>query len=105
MNHDIEWIRTRVQTGDYQFRKHAAERASERGIDPLDARDALMNGVIIEDYLDDPRGHSCLVCGKTEKGKFVHIVCGCLYDILWIITVYEPDPKEWLDPLHRRCES
>jgi len=67
-------------------------------------KEALLNGGIIEDYPDDPRGHSCLICGKTESGKFLHIVCGCLYDLVWIITVYEPDPEEWMDPLHRRYE-
>ncbi len=35
MNEDIKWIRSHVETGDYQFRKHAAERASERGINPI----------------------------------------------------------------------
>ena len=50
-------------------------------------------GVVIEDYPDDPRGHSCLVCGKTESGKVLNIVCGCLYDMVWIVTVYEPDSE------------
>ncbi len=104
MHEDIEWIIRHVESGYYQFKKHAAERASERGINPLDVKEALLNGSIIEDYPEDPRGHSCLVCGKTESGKFLHIVCGCLYDMVWIITVYEPDPEEWMDPLHRRYE-
>jgi len=24
------------------------------------------------------------------------------YDILWVITVYEPDPAEWVNPKTRR---
>jgi hypothetical protein len=40
MNEDIKWIRSHVETGDYQFRKHAAERASERGINPLDVKES-----------------------------------------------------------------
>jgi len=47
MNEDIKWIRSHVETGDYQFRKHAAERASERGINPLDVKESLLNGVVI----------------------------------------------------------
>lgn len=105
MNEDIEWIRSHIETGDYQFRKHAAERASERGINPLDVKDAILNGDIIEKYSDDPRGHSCLVCGRTESGRALHIVCGCLHDIVWIVTVYEPDSEEWADPLHRRRDA
>jgi len=102
---DIKWIINHIETGDYQFRRHAAERASERGINPLDVKEALLKGGIIEDYPDDHRGHSCLVCGMTESGKYLHIVCGCLYDMVWIITVYEPDSEEWMDPFRRRCES
>ena len=105
MNEDIRWIRKHVESGDYQFRRHAAERAAERGINPLDVKESLLNGVVIEDYPDDPRGHSCLVCGKTESGKALHIVCGCLYDMVWIVTVYEPDAGDWIDPLHRRSET
>jgi hypothetical protein len=105
MDEDIEWIIRHVETGDYLFRRHAAERASERGINPLDVKEALLNGNIVEDYPDDPRGHSWLVCGKTKSGQYLHIVCGCLHDRLWIVTVYEPDSEEWLDPLHRRSES
>jgi len=89
------------------------ERASTRGIDPLEVKKALLNGETIEDYLEDKRGHSpstifrtyragCLVYGKTRIEKDIHVLCGMAYDILWIITVYEPDPAEWLNPEKRR---
>jgi len=50
MHEDIEWIISHVQAGDYLFRRHAAERASERGINPLDVKEALLNGDIIGVY-------------------------------------------------------
>ena len=99
---DIEWIKEQVESGNYQLKLHAVERASIRGIDPLEIKEALLNGEIIEDYPKDKRGRSCLVYGKTQVGKDIHALCGLAYDILWIITVYEPDPAEWVDAKTRR---
>jgi len=45
------------------------------------------------------------VQGKTLTGRDIHAVCGKSYDILWIITVYEPDPREWVNPETRRVEK
>ncbi|EFI33377.1 conserved hypothetical protein [Desulfonatronospira thiodismutans ASO3-1] len=100
---DDNLIARLVDSGNYQFRKHAAERAAERGIDPLDVKEAILNGKIIEHYPDDPRGYSFLVSGKSREIKYTHIVCGYQDGILWIITVYEPDPEDWHDPYQRRC--
>ena len=95
---DIYWVKEQVRKGNYQFKLHALERASTRGIDPIEIKEALLSGKIIEDYPEDKRGHSCLVQGKTLTGRDIHAVCGKSYDILWIITVYEPDPREWVNP-------
>jgi len=57
---------------------------------------AILNGIIIEPYPDDPRGPSCLILGFTDKNKPLHIVCGRIEeDEILIITAYEPDPTEW----------
>jgi hypothetical protein len=98
----MQWIKEQVEKGDYQLKLHAVERASIRGIDPLEVKEALVNGEIIEDYPEDKRGHSCLVYGKSRVGKDIHVLCGTAYDILWIITVYEPNPEEWVNPKTRR---
>ena len=99
---DIQWIKQQVEEGNYQLKLHALERASARGIDPFEVKEALLNGEIIEDYPEDKRGHSCLIYGRSVSGKNLHLVCGKAYDILWIITVYEPDPAEWIDFKKRR---
>jgi len=99
---DIQWIKGQVERGAYQLKLHAMERASLRGIDPLDIKEALSNGEVIEEYPEDKRGKSCLVYGKTKGSKDLHVVCGLTSDTLWVITVYEPDPEEWTDPKTRR---
>ena len=102
---DIEWIKEQVKKGNYQLKLHAVERASIRGIDPLETKEALLNGEIVEDYPKDKRGHSCLVYGKTQVGRDIHVLCGMAYDILWIITVYEPNPAEWINLKTRRVSK
>ncbi|MDZ7697086.1 MAG: DUF4258 domain-containing protein [Deltaproteobacteria bacterium] len=81
----------------------ALERASTRGIDPLEVKESLLAGETIEDYPEDHRGHSCLVYGKSHVGKNIHVLCGQAFDMLWVITVYEPDAAEWVDPRTRRA--
>ena len=66
---DIQWIKEQVAKGNYQLKLHAVERASIRGINPLEVKEALLDCEIIEDYPDDKRGHSCLVYGKTRVGR------------------------------------
>jgi hypothetical protein len=56
----MQWIKEQVEKGNYQLKLHAVERASMRGIDPLEVKEALANGEIIEDYPEDKRGHKDL---------------------------------------------
>ncbi|MGQ9627726.1 MAG: DUF4258 domain-containing protein [Anaerolineae bacterium] len=66
---------------------------------------ALLSGEILEDYPQDPRGHSCLVLGYGEQGYPIHVVCGRTPSgTIRIITVYVPSFPKWLDPRTRRKE-
>jgi len=76
---------------------HAVQQMSrpDRMITTAEVRSAMENGEIIEDYPEDSRGHTCLVLGKGEKGRPIHIVCSPKDEFLAIITAYIPDPNEW----------
>ena len=78
----MQWIKEQVEKGNYQLKLYAVERASIRGIDPLEVKEALLNGEVIEDYPDDKRGHSCLVYGKTELEKI--FMCY----VAWLMIYY-----------------
>jgi hypothetical protein len=39
----IDWIKNQVRKGNYQLKVHAIERASLRGIDPLDVKLVVFN--------------------------------------------------------------
>jgi len=46
-------------------------------------------------YPDGKYAPSCLLCGKTDKGRDLHIQVSVPPDVV-IITIYEPDPAEYL---------
>ena len=51
----------------------------------------------LEDYPNDPRGHSCLVLGYV-RGRPVHVVCGLTKQgKVILITVYVPAMPKWKD--------
>jgi len=104
----IEDIRKLIQGRKYRLTLHAeAERDADK-ITLHEIEEAILSSAskIIEDYPNDPRGHSCLILGFTEKLKPIHILCGLKErEILIIITVYRPDPQEWVDGEKRRGEE
>ena len=67
----------------------------ERFITFQKVREIIKKGEIIEDYPDDPRGHSCLICGFVNSERPIHIVYSPKNEYLAIITAYLPDPKQW----------
>jgi hypothetical protein len=58
----------------------------------------------------DPDGQKAHTVKKKTRfgeilrglGKDIHVSCGQAFDVLWVITVYEPDAAEWVDPRTRR---
>jgi hypothetical protein len=62
---------------------------------------AFYNGEIIEKYPLDKYAPSCLVYGKTEEGKDLHVHITLPPDVV-IITTYKPDSEEWIDCKIRR---
>ena len=56
------------------------------------------NVIIIEDYPDDKYTSSSLLLGFTKRGRPLHLqVSRIEADEIKIITLYEPDEKEFLD--------
>jgi len=49
---------------------------------------------MLEDYPEDPRGHSHLILGFAG-GRPVHVVCAVHEQTLVVITIYRPSPERW----------
>ena len=67
----------------------------DRMITTAEVRQVIADGILVEDYPEDPRGHSCLIAGRGNEGRMIHIVCAPKQDFLAVITAYIPDSDEW----------
>ncbi|HJW87308.1 MAG TPA: DUF4258 domain-containing protein [Candidatus Brocadiaceae bacterium] len=94
-------IRKAFIENNFRYTKHGAEQRINRHITGEEIKQAILNGEIVENYPIDKYGPSCLVYGKTNMGRPLHVQIALL-PIISIVTVYEPDPKQWIDNRIRR---
>ena len=101
----VEDIKSSLSKKRYNITLHARDEMSpkEDDISEKELIESILNGEIIEDYLNDKPFHSCLIFGKTEEGRPIHAVCAYSKDdnITIIITTYEPDINRWIDYRYR----
>ena len=92
------FISEEITAQTYEISLHADEERLAEGLRVIDIESALGVCEILEDYPEDPRGHSCLALGFTPVGRPVHVVCGrnSLGHLVWI-TVYTPAMPKWRD--------
>ena len=99
----IEDIRIKFVNNQFEFSKHATDQSILREIRVDEIRQAIKTSEIIEDYPEDKYGPSCLILGFTENQRPIHIHCSYpTRPLIKIITVYEPNPAEWIDYKIRR---
>jgi hypothetical protein len=100
----IEQIRDKIVRHQYEFSEHAVGASIVRHISVQELDEAIASGEIIEDYPDDRYGPSCLIFGFTLAYRPLHIQCSYpTRPLVKIITLYEPDPNEWIDFRIRRA--
>lgn len=104
---DIEEIRYKIASDEFEFSKHAVDQSILRQIRVHEVKEAIANGQLIEDYPNDKYGPSCLICGSTQAGRPIHVQCSYPTRMLIkIITVYDPAPEQWNDDFTtRRIDS
>jgi hypothetical protein len=94
----MEDIQDKVDGDQFEFSKHATDQTILRGIRVQEVREVIASGQVIEDYPDDKYGPSCLVFGLTQEGRPLHVQCSYpSRPLVKIITLYEPDPNQWVD--------
>jgi hypothetical protein len=86
------------------FLPHAIRQMSrpERMITSNEVGAVIVRGELIEEYPQDPRGHSCLLLGFGDANRALHVVCSPKDEYLAIITAYLPDPAQWSEDYRRR---
>lgn len=97
---DIRKIKDKITQELYVYSQHADLERQADGLTFAKIETALLNGEILEQYLDDIRGESCLILGFANQTP-IHIVCGWRGEKVVIITVYIPKPPKFINPKTR----
>ena len=95
MEIDIECLRGMDQADRIAITEHARQRLTERGITVDDIICGIKTGEIIRQYEDDKPFPSCLILGKSESGRHIHIVVSHDEEWIYLITAYYPDSSIW----------
>lgn len=77
----------------------------QRKIFVHEIQEALSRGKIIEIYPEDIPLPSCLILGYTDNRRPLHLVIAAeelAAEIIWVITVYEPDLTHWNKGFEKR---
>jgi hypothetical protein len=100
---DIDTIRYQIRIGQFEFSRHAFKRTIERNIREAEIMQTCENAIIIEEYPDDKYSPSCLIFGLTQTNRPLHLQVSVQDSpLLKIITIYEPDPNQWLEFTKRK---
>lgn len=101
----LQRFRQQVEQGALRITQHAQQEMAEEDILLDDTLQAILSGLILENYPEHRRGPCCLVCGYTDQGRPLHVVCTTAQPLLILITVYEPRPPKWVTPTRRGPRS
>ena len=99
----LDDARRQLSSAQFDLTLHVVRRLVQRDIAEYEIRQAGATATAIEEYVDDKYSPSCLLLGFTDDGRPLHILVS-LEDtaLLRVITVYEPDPADWIDHTTRR---
>jgi hypothetical protein len=97
-------IRTLVKRKRIAFKRHAAIRMRQRNTSAVEVEQALAAGAIIEDYSKSQPLPCYLILGYTKANRPLHVVAGVDSEdeMVWVITVYEPNIVEWEEGFTQR---
>jgi len=95
----LDDIRQKVRRRQYEFSKHAVDQSIVRDISVPEFEEAMQNrSEVIEDYPEDKYGPSCLILGFTSAGRPLHMQCSYpSRPLVKVVTLYEPNPEQWVD--------
>ena len=102
---DIEILQEMCKNHKIRWTNHMLARLISRHIHQSDVENAILTGVIIEQYPDDYPLPSCLVLGVSCNQAKLHVVCGCDNEELWMITAYYPDESQWNSAFDKRLNQ
>lgn len=102
----VDKIHEYTNLGNIRFKKHAIVRSVERSIKIDEIVKVLQHCQIITEYPEDKPLKSYLTFGLTKNKRPLHIVVALdeTEKYIWIISVYEPDKKNWDETFTKRLK-
>lgn len=99
----IESFRKLYSDGKIKWSSHGLVRMQERDITIDDVANCILNGEIIEEYIEKPPAKdSVLIYGKTLSNKVIHIVLGIDSESIYFVTAYFPTLEKFEEDLKTR---
>lgn len=94
----LDEICAKIRNWQFELSRHATNQSIIRHITMQEVREAIETCKMLEDYPEDKYGPSCLILGFTKSKRPLHIQCSYpSRPLIKIITLYEPDPLQWID--------
>ena len=90
-----------ANAGRIRITAHAHQEMVEEEVRLDDVVSVLQKATLVENYPEHKRGPCCLVCGQSQNGRHLHVVCTTSVALAIVITVYEPKPPKWATPFTR----
>ena len=101
----FERILRLVEQGEIKVSVHGYDEAADDRIPIREIVAGVVNGVVVEDYPDYPKGPCVLVLQEDSEGNPIHVVWGIPRNAASpavVVTAYRPDPELWTDDFLRR---
>lgn len=106
MSTTFEIIKRLVARREVRISEHGYDELAQDGILVTEVVAGVVDGQLVEDYPEYPKGPCVLVLQRDRAGEPVHVVWGIPRNQEFpavVVTAYRPDPKKWTsDFLHRR---
>jgi hypothetical protein len=101
---DITKIIEAIRANRIRITDHVDEEAEADKLTFDEIYFPVLHGEVIEEYPTEKPYPSCLIYGQTFSGDPVHSVWAYNESNKWavLITVYRPDPNQWIDWRKRR---
>ena len=99
----LDGLKRKVAAGEFELSRHATDQMAIRDISLSEIQEAIQQAEVIEDNPNDKYWPSCLLLGMTLSDRMLHLLCSYpTRPRVKLITLYEPDPAEWLNGRTRR---
>ena len=98
MSEFVERVRDLIRAGDVRISEHRYDELAEDGLTAREVFAGVQEAVVVEEYLNYPKGPCVLVLQKDRTGGPIHVVWGIpkRYEKpAVLVTAYRPDPMLW----------